>query len=102
MDGERRFDLAIREMIQTILSETSYRSSLFMQMVASQGAVSACRQLVRARRPSDGFARLWELKRLDLTAEAHMLRPEFADLFAPEDLDAARKRLRAHGYEPKG
>ncbi len=98
MDRERAYDLAIRDMIQTVLAETDYRPRAFMQMVATHGAKVATLRLLHTEPPPEGFTTLWEIGRLDLTAEAHMLRPEFKQLFTETDRNAARKRLRAYGY----
>ena len=86
-------------MIRTILTETNYKPRFFMEMVARDGATEACLRLVRSEKPSEGFTKLWELGRLDLTAEAQMLAPEFKDYFEPSDLELARKRLKAYGYK---
>ena len=45
-----------------------------------------------------GFTRLWELRRLDLTVEAVVLRPEFASLFTPDERAVARQRLDSVGF----
>jgi hypothetical protein len=42
----------------------------------------------------DGFLALLEKDRLELTAEATVLRGPWRALFSPEELDRARKRLR--------
>ena len=47
---------------------------------------------------SEGFGTLRLYDRLDLTVEAHVLKPEFASLFTAEEIDVAKKRLAAVGY----
>jgi hypothetical protein len=42
---------------------------------------------------SDGFAKLWERGRLDLSVEAVVVQPRFAALFTEDEVDAARRRL---------
>ncbi len=49
---------------------------------------------------SEGYTNLWELKRLDLTVETYVLKPEYQPLFSEDELDVARSRLRDYGYEP--
>ena len=49
--------------------------------------------------PSDGFTTLWEHRRLDLSVEFHVLCPEFASLFTPQERRAARQRLEAYGID---
>jgi hypothetical protein len=36
--------------------------------------------------------------RLDLTVEAHVIRPEYAELFTEQEIISARKRLVENGY----
>jgi hypothetical protein len=43
--------------------------------------------------------KLWEFKRLDLTVEALVLRPEWSLLFSEEERQIARKRLSDYGYK---
>ena len=100
-DLECKFERAIGGMITSILRETKYKPTLFMQMVKTHGAMDACLRLVRMSKPSDGFTTLWELGRLDLTAEAHMIAFEFEQLFADIDLESARGRLLAYGFDPE-
>ena len=47
---------------------------------------------------SDGFTTLWELKRLDLSVEAYVLRSEYAPLFTEAERGIARARLRQYRY----
>ena len=44
------------------------------------------------------FTTLWELKRLDLSVEAYVLRSEYAPLFTKEERGVARARLKEYGY----
>jgi hypothetical protein len=46
----------------------------------------------------EGFIKLWELGRLDLTVEAIILRNPFNPLFSREVLNTARVRLEQLGY----
>ena len=43
------------------------------------------------------FTTLWELKRLDLSVEAFVLRSEYAPLFTEEERGIARARLKEYG-----
>ncbi|QKE84383.1 hypothetical protein [Arthrobacter sp. NEB 688] len=53
---------------------------------------------MRATSPSSGFSVLWEKGRLDLTAEALIIRGEFVDLFSEDDIKRAAQRLAYHGF----
>lgn len=97
---EKRFDFEMVQIYERAKAELGYTASRFLQMVLDQGGVAAARQLIRARNVSDGFITLWEKRRLDLSVEALVLKPEFAELFTPEERQIARDRLRQHGFDP--
>ena len=83
---------------ETAKRELGYTATRFIQMVSEHGGVEAARQLLRAPGVSDGFTTLWEHGRLDLSVEAHVLRPEFASLFKAQERAIAVKRLSDYGY----
>lgn len=78
-----------------------YKPIAFEIMLGQQGAVETAHRLLATFEYQDGFRRLWELGRLDLSLECHVLRPRYRGLFAPEELDEARKRLRQLDYDPR-
>lgn len=75
-----------------------YNATRFLRMVTERGGLDAARQLVNADTPSDGCTFLWEHDRLDLSVEALVISPQFANLFTPEEVEKARKRLAEYGY----
>ena len=70
----------------------------FIQMVSEVGGPGTARRLLASSKPSEGFTRLWESGRLDLSVEYQVLQPQFRGLFSEEELDVARKRLRDYGF----
>ncbi len=84
---------------ETAKRDLDYNATRFIQMVSEHGGVEAARHLLRAPNVSDGFTTLWERGRLDLSVEAHVLRPEYAELFTRAERDVAAERLRAYGFE---
>lgn len=81
-------------------AELGYRPTFFLRMVQQCGGLEAARHLLDTPAPSEGFTRLWELGRLDLSVEAVALREEFCGLFTERQLEVARRRLeeyRSHG-----
>lgn len=70
-----------------------YRPTGMLDLMERRGAVDAARHLL-AKPPSDGFARLFELGRLDLAIESIVLKPEWTGLFSDEERRVARRRLR--------
>jgi Protein of unknown function DUF262 len=82
---------ALFTLIERCKSEIDYHPLQLREMAHAHGALGAVRRLVNAPTPSDGFVRLWNAGRLDLTVEALVL--EFPSLFSDSELDAARRRL---------
>jgi hypothetical protein len=61
--------------------EFGYNAGYWKRMVVDHGAVVASRRLLTGTRASDGFTRLWEEGRLDLSVEFSVLLPKYHDLF---------------------
>jgi len=98
-DLEMRFTTALLDAVAEC-KRIGYNPTYFTPMLAELGGVETARHLITAGLVSDGFTRLWELCRLDLTVEAIALRSDFSGLFTRGELDAARRRLREFGFEP--
>lgn len=76
-----------------------YTPSVFLRMLHDRGAIETARYLINASRPSDGYTRLWELDRLDLSVEAVVHdNEEWHGLFTKDELRRCRKRLAEYGY----
>ena len=97
--AERRFHSAMVEIYRRAKADTGYVASRFLQMVSEQGGLAAARQLLSTSTVSDGFTTLYEHHRLDLTVEAHVLKPEFRVLFSDAEVAIARERLKSYGVE---
>jgi hypothetical protein len=96
---ESRFHAAMLDVYHRAKSEAGYNASRFLTMVSDQGGHEAARTLLHAANVSDGYTALWERKRLDLTVEAVILKPEWHDLFSEAERNIARARLAAYGYD---
>jgi hypothetical protein len=96
---EKQFEQAMIDLYQTAIDECNYRATRFLQMVLEHGGLATARTLLATNIPSEGFTRLWECRRLDLTLEAQILRPEFAELFTEEQKATAAQRLKEYGYQ---
>lgn len=77
----------------------NYRPALFLQMLGSSGGYQTVSTLISQPKPSDGFTRLWEGGRLDLSVEALVTESRWRRCFDADLLLAAEKRLREAGYE---
>jgi hypothetical protein len=76
-----------------------YWASYFLRGVRNHGGVAYAHQLLRAEGTSDGFQRLTDERRLDLTVEALVLRDEYVELFNTEERSVAAHRLARAGYQ---
>jgi len=75
-----------------------YNPTYFIKMVNEMGGYAAAKQLIADTKPADGFVRLWELRRLDISVEARALKPEYRDLFSAEERAMCRRRLDDYGW----
>ncbi|WP_336335448.1 HNH endonuclease [Pseudomonas putida] len=77
----------------------NYRPALFLQMLGSSGGFQTVSTLISQPKPSDGFTRLWEGGRLDLSVEALVTESRWRRCFDADLLLTAETRLREAGYE---
>jgi hypothetical protein len=91
-DRERALDEVLKDTTRQC-QKLGYYPAYAVRMIAESGPLGACRRLLDKPEVSQGFTRMWELKRLDITVEAIALRPELAPLFTNEELAVARERL---------
>ncbi|MEW2376135.1 hypothetical protein AB0883_08530 [Micromonospora sp. NPDC047812] len=68
-------------------------ASLLLRMATGKGGLATARQLLHHPLVSDGFTALWERGRVDLTAEAVVIRPRFRPLFTDEELAIPSNRV---------
>jgi hypothetical protein len=96
-DDRKAFDDAMYGVYTRALKEAGYKASYYFQMLSERGTLATAQALISATQPSEGFTRLWELRRLDLTVEYVALNPRWASLFIDAELAEARKRLLEYG-----
>lgn len=97
-DLEICFEHDMIEIYTTAKKECGYNASRFLQIVGSKGGLAAAKQLISKPGGTDGFATLWEHHRLDLSVEAHVLKPEYMELFSDEERQMCKNRLEQFGY----
>lgn len=94
-------DIAFTEFLLNKATEAEalgYRPTQFKQMLGAQGGNATVRQLLAKGKPSEGFTRLWELKRLDLTVEALVVETKWRQLIDPILVQQAERLLTQSGY----
>ena len=100
-DLEKRFHEDMLNTYDTALEEFGYRASRFMQLVSNFGGVQAAHQLISKVGNTYGLEELYLNRRLDLSVEALVLKPEYRSLFSDEERRICREVHEGMGYEPR-
>lgn len=70
-----------------------YRATYFFQMLGKYGGVGTAQRLLATDEVAEGLMKLWELRQLNISVEAIVLKPEYAALFTDVERARARQRL---------
>ena len=101
-DAPKDFDLAMLRIYQRAKSEVGYNATIFLRMLDEHGGLATAKYLVNSPKPSEGYTRLYEFGRLDLTVEAMIVEySRWHLMFVPEEIARAKARLKVYGYTPK-
>jgi hypothetical protein len=101
-DLEKQFDEAMFTVYRRAKEEAKYTATIFYHMLHDRGGLSTAKYLINAPNESDGYTALHLRGRLDLTVEAVVVEnKKWHELFEPEELERARRRLVAYGYTPQ-
>jgi hypothetical protein len=95
----RRFNLLMQDTVHRCITEIKYRPSYVIAYMAEHDGTDTARWLVNLENESSGFTRLWMEGRLDLSAEALVLKPEYAALFSLEDRRKAYDTLVKYNHK---
>ena len=98
MTLEQKFNQDMRNIYILAKKECGYNATRFLQLLSSKGGVAAAKQLIRAPGGTEGFETLLMCGRLDLSVEAHVIKPEYSSLFAPEDIERCKSTLKELNY----
>jgi 5-methylcytosine-specific restriction protein A len=97
---ELKFLRELTDLVARIKKETNYTPSEFLNMLHRNGAINTAKTLIRpGSRESDGYQKLWEKNRLDLTVENVALQPQWQHLFTRDELKNAQKRLQKYKFD---
>lgn len=88
------FHAAMERGIETLKREVGYNATRWRRMVYDHGGVGAAKRLLGGPDASDGFTKLWESGRLDMSVEWFVLK--FDDLFTDEERETAYRRLKLY------
>lgn len=96
---ENKFNEDMKNIYFTAKRDIGYTATRFMQLVSQKGGLQAAKQLIAKEGGTYGFEVLWENKRLDLSVEALVLKPEYEALFSDEERFICKDRLEQFGYK---
>lgn len=99
--AEKKFHDAMANIYNRAKQECGYNAGLFLKMLGIHGGLATAKRLLQSKEVQYGFTELWQCGRLDLTVEAHVLKPEFSSLFTSDEIMEAQDRLKQHGYFEK-
>lgn len=99
---EAAFDTVMLDVDQRAKSEAQYNATLFFRMLHERRGVATARALINSTSVSLGDTELQRRGRLDLTVEGLVVEnPRWHPLFAPDEIDRARRRLAQYGSTPR-
>lgn len=96
---ENKFNEEMRNIYYTAKKELKYNAARFLQLLSEKGGLQAAKILIAKNGGTYGFAILYENKRLDLSVEALVLKPEYITLFTKEERKLCKDRLNEFGYK---
>jgi hypothetical protein len=95
----REFHEATLEGYRFLVESIGYKAKAFLHMVVMEGGEATAHALLRTPTVSDGFERLRQERMLEHSVEALVLNPRYNELFAEHELETARTRLEAVGFD---
>jgi hypothetical protein len=82
----------------SIVEKEGYTPKRFKSMLDTDGGFDAVKRILEKGKPSEGFSRLFEMKRLNLTCEAIIVESKWRHYIDDDLLLRSEKLLRASNY----
>lgn len=92
-DKIQEFNSAMIDIYRLALSECNYRPQAFLKMVVEIGGLPTAKRLLRTPNIQSGLFELHKCGRIDLSMEYLVTRDKYHDLFEPEEIFEAERRL---------
>ncbi|MEL7571268.1 MAG: hypothetical protein AAGU14_12005 [Eubacteriaceae bacterium] len=96
---ENKFNEDMINIYFTVKKELKYNAAMFFRLLSEKGGLQTAKILIAKNGGTSGFRVLFENKRLDLSVEALVLRPEYITLFTDEERKMCKDRLNEFGYK---
>lgn len=98
MDLNIQFHEDMKDIYIRAKKECGYIATRFLQMLGTKGGVETAKNLIKKENGTEGFEKLWEMGRLDLSVEALVLNEKYKELFTDEEREICTERLRKYGF----
>ncbi|MEF9960727.1 MAG: hypothetical protein RR448_09785 [Niameybacter sp.] len=95
---EKQFEQELIKNCELAQKECGYTSTRFLQTIEKFGGVKTAQEILRKGRLSDGFEKLQQAGRIELTMEASMIKRPYAELFTDDEVNTCYEVLCEHGY----
>ena len=94
MDIEEKFNQEMLDLYQIVGKTTGYWANYYLRFVRQQGGLAyAKKALAKKDKAQDGFKKLIEVGRPDLSVEAIVLKDEYKSLFTTDEIKEAQRRI---------
>lgn len=94
MDAKEKINKEMLELYQVVGKATGYWANYYLRSVRKHGGLAhAKKALGKIGDAQDGFRKLIEIGRPDLSIEAIVLKQEYRGLFSKKELEEAQKRI---------
>jgi 5-methylcytosine-specific restriction protein A len=100
---ENQFNEKVFEIYELAKKLCNYNATRFLQKIRRDGGINAAKAWLNPKYknqpPTDGFIKLMQNGRLDISLEALVLRNPWHIFFTSDELDNAKTRLQNYGYK---
>ncbi len=94
IDKEEKFNKEMEDLYHVVGKTTGYWANYYLRSVRKFGGLAhAKKALSKMNTEQDGFKKLIEVGRPDLSIEASVIKEEYAELFSNEEVNEAKRRL---------
>ncbi|MDA3902654.1 MAG: hypothetical protein PF441_04290 [Desulfuromusa sp.] len=93
MSLEDEFARAVDDVLSEALQKYKIKFPRLQRMNAEHGHLEAAKRLVGSKGATEGYMKLLEVGRPDLTLGAVSLRKEFRTLFTDEEIETAKRKM---------
>lgn len=94
MNKEDRFNEEMENLYQVVGKATGYWANYYLKSVRKNGGLThAKKALSKKDTAQDGFQKLIEVGRPDLSIEATVVKEDYVELFTAEEINEAKRRL---------